>query len=379
MLNLAFGFTCSFLIILLIVRSAGKHALFSMDGDLHSVQKNHVYAVPRIGGIGIACAAVATTIAEPLWATGSNYASLLLLLCAVPAFASGVAEDVTKLVSPRIRLLCAFASALMACLLLNAVVTRVDVPMIDQWLRVLPLAIGFTMLGTAGLTNAVNIIDGFNGLASVVAMMIFGSIGYIAYQVNDWPIMSMALTMVGALGGFVLWNFPTPSVFLGDGGAYFLGFIMAELLVLLIARHPNIPVWYAVSIAIYPVFETLFSIYRRRVLHGKPADEPDRLHLHSLVYRRIARRGYDPANLRQKTLRNSYTSIYMWALSLIGIGPATLFWDSRFATFGASVLFVLAYTRLYIAIVRLKTPRWLLFPGHQHTRVTTPDVEQSRH
>jgi UDP-N-acetylmuramyl pentapeptide phosphotransferase/UDP-N-acetylglucosamine-1-phosphate transferase len=378
MLNLALGFVVSFLVIFFIVRSSGLHGSLSMDHDLRGIQKNHAYAVPRIGGIGIACAATVVPVIQPLWATNPGTSQLLLLLCAVPAFAGGVIEDMTKRVSPRVRLLCALASALAACLLMHATLTRVDLPLVDQWLRIVPIGIGFTMLGVAGLTNAVNIIDGFNGLASVVTMLIFASIGYVAHSVNDWLIMSMALTMIGAIGGFVLWNFPVPSVFLGDGGAYFVGFIMAELLILLIVRNPSVSAWYAMVVAIYPTFETLFSIYRRRIVRGRPAGAPDGLHLHTLVYRRVVRKGLDAGNLRQRALRNSFTSVYLWVLSLIGIVPATFFWDRPIALAGATIAFILVYVHLYVAIVRIRTPRWLMIT--RHAQVVAPrGAERPRH
>jgi UDP-N-acetylmuramyl pentapeptide phosphotransferase/UDP-N-acetylglucosamine-1-phosphate transferase len=378
MVNLALSFVCSFTIVFFIVRSASVHGAFSLDGDLQGIQKNHAYAVPRVGGVGIACAALIVVSLEWLWSDAPVAESLLLLLCAVPAFASGVTEDLTKRVSPRVRLICTLASALAGVMLIHAVVVRVDVPLVDQWLRFAPLGIGFTMLGAAGLSNAVNIIDGFNGLASVVAMFIFASIGYVAYEVNDEFVMSMALTMLGALGGFVLWNFPSPTVFLGDGGAYLTGFLIAELLILLIARHPNVSAWYAMVVAIYPTFETLFSIYRRRVSGRRAIGEPDRLHLHTLVYRRIVRKGSDASTLKQRTRRNSRTSVYLWALNLIGVVPATIWWNTPAMLAVTSLVFAAVYVALYLSIVRFKTPRWLLINGTT-TVVAQSEVRQPRH
>jgi UDP-N-acetylmuramyl pentapeptide phosphotransferase/UDP-N-acetylglucosamine-1-phosphate transferase len=211
MVHLAVGFVCSFIVVFLIVRSSRLHGAFSMDGDLRGVQKNHAYAVPRVGGVGIACAAIVAVLSELVWPKAPIMEPMLMLGCAVPAFGSGVLEDLTKRVSPRARMICILLSALGGALLIHAVVTRVDVPIIDRWLSFIPLAIGFTVLGVAGLSNAINIIDGFNGLAAVVAMFIFMSIGYVAHQVNDEFVLSMALMMLGALGGFLLWNFPSLS------------------------------------------------------------------------------------------------------------------------------------------------------------------------
>ncbi|MPW17413.1 glycosyltransferase [Paraburkholderia sp. CNPSo 3157] len=377
MFNLTVGFVCSFLVIFMIVRSSSFHGTISLDRDLRGVQKNHAVPVPRVGGTGIACAVLVVVLAEPLWSTVSLKNSLLVLLCAMPVFASGVIEDMTKRVSARVRLLCALASALAACLLLEAVITRVDIPPVDSWLRIVPIAIGFTVLGTAGLTNALNLIDGFNGLASVVAILIFGSIGYVAHSVNDSFVMSMALIMVGSVGGFILWNFPTPSIFLGDGGAYLIGFVMAQLLVLLVAHNPGVSAWYGAAVVIYPTFETLFSIYRR-ILRGRSAGAPDGLHLHTLVYRRILKHGLDEDNLRQRIWRNSQTSMYLWVLSLVGIIPATIFWDMPLVLAATTLIFMIAYVWLYVVIVRFKTPRWLL--ALKHSSLDAPrGTEQTRH
>jgi UDP-N-acetylmuramyl pentapeptide phosphotransferase/UDP-N-acetylglucosamine-1-phosphate transferase len=268
-----------------------------------------------------------------------------------------VIEDLTKRVSVRARLLSAMLAALLGAFLLNGVVSRVDLPLVDPILSVAPIAIGLTVLAVAGLTNAVNIIDGFNGLAAVVAILIFGSIGYVAHEVGDLLVMSTALTMIGAIGGFAIWNYPAASIFLGDGGAYFIGFTIAELLVLLVARHPSVCAWYAMVVAIYPLFETLFSIYRRRIVRGRPVGAPDGIHLHTLIFKRIVRKGSDP---RQRQRRNARTSPYLWVLSMIGIVPASLFWHNPVVLAVTAVVFAVAYVWLYTAIVRFKTPRWLV-------------------
>jgi UDP-N-acetylmuramyl pentapeptide phosphotransferase/UDP-N-acetylglucosamine-1-phosphate transferase len=378
MVHLAVGFVCSFIVVFLIVRSSRLHGAFSMDGDLRGVQKNHAYAVPRVGGVGIACAAIVAVLSELVWPKAPIMEPMLMLGCAVPAFGSGVLEDLTKRVSPRARMICILLSALGGALLIHAVVTRVDVPIIDRWLSFIPLAIGFTVLGVAGLSNAINIIDGFNGLAAVVAMFIFMSIGYVAHQVNDEFVLSMALMMLGALGGFLLWNFPSPAVFLGDGGAYLVGFIIAELLILLIVRHPNVPAWYALVVAIYPTFETLFSIYRRSVCGGRAVDQPDGLHLHTLVYRRIVRKGTN-ATPKQRTRRNSRTSVYLWALNLLGVAPATFWWNCPVVLAATLAVFVVVYVWLYISIVHFRTPHWLVLLGEGANIVPPRKVRQSRH
>ncbi|QIN62828.1 Undecaprenyl-phosphate alpha-N-acetylglucosaminyl 1-phosphate transferase [Caballeronia sp. SBC1] len=377
MLNLVLSFVSSFLVTMMIVRYADRFGKTLIDCDLDGVQKNHMHAVPRVGGVGIVCATCATCMIGAFFGSNPRGETMMLLGAGAPAFCSGLIEDMTKCVSPRTRLFSAMGGAIVGAYLLQAVIERVDLPLIDKWLGIAPLAIGLTVVVVAGLTNAMNIIDGMNGLASVTSILIFGSIGYVAHDVGDWFVMSAALTMVGAILGFAIWNYPAAYIFLGDGGAYFVGFVMAELLVVLIARHPHLCAWYAAVVAIYPLFETVFSIYRRRILKGRPVSQPDGLHLHTLVYKRIARRGLCSGNAAQRERGNPHTSPYLWTLALISIVPATLFWQSPLILAGTAVAFVVVYLWLYRCIVRFRTPHWMI-PGH-HTVIAPSAAEKTRH
>jgi UDP-N-acetylmuramyl pentapeptide phosphotransferase/UDP-N-acetylglucosamine-1-phosphate transferase len=150
----------------------------------------------------------------------------------------------------------------------------------------------------------------------VVAIIVLCSIGVVAWQLGDELVMNVAIVAVGATAGFVVWNYPISKIFLGDGGAYLIGFIVAELLILLVERNPAVSPIYAALVSIYPVFETVFSIYRRRVLRGLPAGKPDAIHLHTLIYRRVVASDARTTDLRAMNLRNSRTSPYLWTLTL---------------------------------------------------------------
>ncbi|MGF6769054.1 UDP-N-acetylmuramyl pentapeptide phosphotransferase/UDP-N-acetylglucosamine-1-phosphate transferase [Paraburkholderia sp. GAS199] len=376
MSTLTLGLLSSFLLTFLIVRYAGLVKGMALDGDLTGVQKMHVVPVPRIGGVAISISVSLTMLVGAWLGTNPRQEAFTLMLCATPVLLGGVAEDLTKRVSPAARLLCAIASAAAGAYMLDAVVGRVGLPLIDPLLKYWPLALGLTLLTVAGLTNAINLIDGFNGLAGGVAVLVFGSIGFVAHQVDDWLVLSVSLTMIGALLGFLIWNYPFASIFLGDGGAYFIGFIMAELVVLLIARHPTVSPWYAAVVAIYPLFETVFTIYRRRFVRGCEAGQPDGIHLHTLIFRRLVRSGPRPESARRRTLRNSRTSPYLWIISLVGIVPATFFWDNEAVLAGTAVAFVVVYVWLYVSIVRFKAPRWLVTHA---TRETSPAASATRH
>jgi UDP-N-acetylmuramyl pentapeptide phosphotransferase/UDP-N-acetylglucosamine-1-phosphate transferase len=280
----------------------------------------------------------------------------------MPAFVAGLSEDLTKKVSPRRRLFFTAVSAWLAIYWPGAVIDHTGVVALD-WLFSFPaLAAIATIFAVVGVANAVNIIDGFNGLASMCSMLILISLGYVAFQVGDVTVGLMALAGVGAVFGFFVWNFPGGLIFLGDGGAYFLGFYIAEVAILLIQRNPDVSPMFPLLLCVYPIFETLFSIYRKKMLRGMSPGLPDGVHFHMLVYRRLMRWvvcADDSA--AAKVRRNSMTSPYLWMLCMTAVVPAVLFWDSTPMLLGFVAAFVVTYVVLYWRIVRFRAPRWLVF------------------
>jgi len=111
----------------------------------------------------------------------------------------------------------------------------------------------------------------------------------------------------------------------------------------------------------YPVFETVFSIYRRKFLRDVSPGLPDGLHLHSLVYRRLMRWAVGNKSAKSLTRRNSMTSPYLWMLCMTAVVPAVLFWDNTPVLAGFILVFSVGYVVLYWRIVRFKSPRWLVY------------------
>ena len=349
----------SFFVALWVVRSAKTHARFSHDHDVSGPQKFHAEPVPRIGGLAIlgGLTLAGSWLTWPRGAT-TNALPMLLLACGLPAFAAGLVEDLTKNVSPRRRLLATAVSAALAVVLVDAVITRTELPGLDS-VVVWPIgAAAVTVFVVAGVANSINIIDGFNGLASMCVLIMLAGVAYVAYAAGDPLIAALALAGVGAVLGFFVWNFPAGLVFLGDGGAYFLGFYLAELAILLLHRNPEVSPMFPLLLCIYPVFETLFSIYRRRVLRGRPVGMPDGAHLHSLIYRRFLRWAAGERTARELTRRNSMTSPYLWMLCMASVVPATLWWDNTPLLMAFIALFAVSYLSLYWRIVRFRAPRW---------------------
>lgn len=334
----------------LVLLSRRTHQKLSIDDTIPGLQKIHSTPVPRIGGFGI----LAGVAAGALLLADRELAQwmALFLLASIPAFAGGFLEDLTRKVSPYSRLLFAFGAAAVGFFLLDAGITDLDLPYDDYLFGYGLFAFGFTLFAVGGFAHATNIIDGMNGLSGLVGIAILAAIAGVAWQVNDPTVLSAALIVAAATLGFLVWNYPRGVIFAGDGGAYFLGFLIAELAVLLVHRNSEVSPWFALLALWYPVWETLFSMYRRKALHGISPAEPDGLHLHTLVYRRLVKRGGPVA-------RSALTTLYMLAFSLLTVVPAWLFWDETWILQSCAAGFALLYLWLYWRIVRFATPRGL--------------------
>lgn len=353
------SFAVSAVSTLLLVRATKLFAA-SCDDDFSKPQKLHTQAVPRIGGAAIVLGLLASAAWLP-WTMGVDAAQLAwgLLLCSVPAFAAGFYQDWTDTVTPRGRLAATAVAAVLCFFVLDAAIRDTDIPGLD-WLASFGAGSLFlTVLAVTGIAHAINIIDGLNGLASMCVMIMLCAIAYVAFEVGDTLIVTLALAAVGAVLGFFIWNFPAGMIFLGDGGAYFLGFFLSEISILLLVRNPTVSPLFPLLVCVYPIVETLFSIYRRYWLRSTLPSLPDGIHLHSLLYRRLMRWAVGSRSAKAMSRRNSMTSPYLWVLCSASIAPAVLFWDQSEAIAVALAAFVVAYVMLYWRIVRFKSPRWL--------------------
>jgi len=268
----------SFVVSVLLVVSKkwhGKHSLDTTDG----VQKFHVQPTPRIGGVALFLGLIAAW-----WLASGSTAQLLgqMLLASLPAFAAGLTEDLTKKIGVRDRLIATMLSAVAAWWFTGYSLTRVDVLGVDVLMAYWPISVAFTTFAVAGVANATNIIDGFNGLASGTVMICFTALGLIAWQVDDLQIVQLCVIMTVVTIGFFIVNFPFGKIFMGDGGAYLLGFMLAWVAVMLPMRNPDVSVWASLVVCGYPVIETVFSM-GRRYWNKTHAGQPDSAHLHSLV------------------------------------------------------------------------------------------------
>jgi UDP-N-acetylmuramyl pentapeptide phosphotransferase/UDP-N-acetylglucosamine-1-phosphate transferase len=346
---------------MLIIRYAHLHHHVTNNHPANGPQQFHLGSTPRIGGIPIA---LAILLGMPIlcskfsipWQNG-----MIWPVAAAPVFLAGLAEDFTNKIGARWRLLAAFISAAIGVWVMNAQFVRLGIAGIDQLLMLSPLfSIALTIFAVGGVCHSMNIIDGYNGLVGGVSSIILIALGFISWKVGDVELYIICIGAVAAVVGFLFWNYPRGLIFAGDGGAYLLGFIIAEVSVLLVTRHSEVSPWFPLMLVIYPVWETIFSIYRRKIIKGRSSAIPDALHLHQILFSRVVRWMVGKQEAKHLLKRNSLTTPYLWGMGIVTVCPALAFWQNTPVLQFCCLCFAVMYVWLYSRIVRFKSPRWML-------------------
>ncbi len=348
---------------------ARRYGLGTDEGT--GVQKFHCHWVPRLGGVPIFIA-LASTLLLMAWATRTElFPTIALIVCLLPAFAIGLLEDLTRRAGVLLRLVVTMLSASLGWWLLEGQLTRLDIPYLDEGLAAYaPAAFVLTLIAGAGIAHAINIIDGYNGLSGFFVAVIFLSLGWVAHLVDDVFICRTALLAAAATLGFLAWNFPGGRIFMGDAGAYLLGFLIALLSILLVARHPQVSPWFPMLLVVHPVWETLFSMYRRARYGLSKMGKPDAMHLHSLIYRRVVKQYGVSRRGENWQRRNATTSLYLWVVAIACAVPAVAWWQDTARLMTCCGVFVVLYGLAYRRLVHFKVPRILTGTAPQARRAT---------
>lgn len=341
----------------LLVATRRWHARWTGDFEDSGVQKHHKGSPPRIGLLPILIALL-FAIAGSAYLAFPGHAELRALLsnvvlASLPVALLGLADDLTKKVSPRVRLIGACIAGVMGILLVGASVARIDLPVLGSFVLWAPAAIAITVLMVAGFTNAMNIVDGLNGLSSGLGLLMLLATAVAASASGDLLVASFCLVVAAALFGFFAVNFPRGAIFLGDGAAYFVGFVLVQAWMLLLLRNPSISVWFVVALAAHPTMETLFSMYRRSLHRGRGGAfmAADRLHLHTLVYRRRSLTMLSRYTWFQPWMPNAAASLRVLAFGAAPMAAALVAPESAVWCLGVVIAYVFAYLAWFSGLV----------------------------
>ncbi len=358
-------FVISLLMIKIILYTGDIHSKVTLDSDLAGVQKMHEHSVPRIGGLAIFVSMTFTAlyganIAAP-WVP--FYAGLITSLFFV--FVGGLTEDLSKAVSPSIRMIFMAAAVIFAVFISHTMpmVRHLSHENLDVVLSIDIFAFLVTCFAVVGVANSYNIVDGYNGLSSTSAMINSMVLAYLSWKLGDNTLVIVSLSLFCAIAGFWLFNYPHGKIFLGDGGAYSVGFMIALISLNLVEHHVgHISPYSVLLLAGYPITETVFTIVRRKFIQKTKATQPDSLHMHQLVFDRCLPRASPIL----------YRNARVMPLMLTVILPPTIIvidaYQSTMAMLLGVVGYIVYYTYFYVRLVKFKTPKILIFKANLLTK-----------
>ena len=349
-----------------ILATKSYHLKYTAKGHSGAARQSaHRTPTPRIGGIAIFSGFIAgTAMTTPDVAA---YALPLLLSC-IAVFVGGLGEDIGRDVSPKTRLILSFISALCAIAIFQVWIGPLGSPYLNWITSTLLGATVFTVLISGGVAHATNLIDGLNGLAMGVCMLIAGGLAFLAYAVGDTVILNISIMLMCSILGLFVFNCPYGKIFLGDAGAYTLGHVLIWLSILLVARNPEISPYAILLIFFWPIMDMLFAIFRR-VVKREPIGAPDRLHFHQLMMRGLGLTYFDRT---QRSVTNPLATVLVLPMTVVPIIAAQFLWhdigQSAVALLFFGALFIVTYRSLFIVILQRASTR------HQRTSAKTNTV-----
>jgi UDP-GlcNAc:undecaprenyl-phosphate GlcNAc-1-phosphate transferase len=312
---------------------------------LRAVQATHSRPTLRVGGIALFGAFALSVVFAPSEITGRYF---MFVLSTAIIFGVGLAEDLGFAVSPIKRLYAVCLASLATILLLGVWLPRADVPGLDLLMSYWIVGVPITLLVTAGVANGFNLIDGVNGLAPFTALVAAVALGLIAEQASYSVMVHLCMMLAAAILGFLMLNYPYGLIFLGDAGAYTLGFVLSWFGISILLFAPEASPWAILLTVFWPVADTLLAIYRRT--RRKVATmTPDRLHVHQLVMRAleiyVLGRGHRKI---ANPLSTAVLAPFVIAPPIAGI----IFWDQTTMAF----LSVLCFAGLFFGSYSLAFP-----------------------
>ena len=292
--------------------------------DKPNARRVNIKPMPTMGGLAIFIAFNFSTfvLLREQFPTHELF-SVFLAECII--ILTGIIDDIREL-SPKAKLAGILAAALVIYFLAGIRMNEVTLPIIGSF-QLGWWSLPITIIWIVAITNAVNLIDGLDGLAtgvSIIALFTMGVMAYFFLNMTNVYVAIWIFAMVAALVGFLPHNFHPASIFLGDTGALFIGFMMAVFSLKGLKNVTFITLLMPVVIMGVPITDTVYAILRR-LLNKKPIMQADKHHLHH--------------RLMQLGLSHRQTVLVIYGLSLVFafismLYPLSTLWGSVLLTVG---------------------------------------------
>ena len=280
--SLLLGVVLSILLTPQVIKFAHKWGVVDQPNE----RKVHQFAMPRMGGLAVFVSFFITLACIFPWLPeGDNQALYGLLIGGVFIFALGLYDDF-KEISAKYKFL---AQILVALFIASqgVLVQEIDLPLFSSplsldWYISWPL----TIIWIVGVCNAINLMDGLDGLAAGISLIVLVTISAVALLSQNYLVAWISIPLIGSLLGFLKYNFNPAKIFMGDCGSLFLGYMLASLSLLNSSLETSTVSLIMPVVALgLPIFDTVFSMIRR-VLVGKKMFQPDKEHVHHQILRK---------------------------------------------------------------------------------------------
>ncbi|MBR3228139.1 MAG: undecaprenyl/decaprenyl-phosphate alpha-N-acetylglucosaminyl 1-phosphate transferase [Erysipelotrichaceae bacterium] len=313
----------SFLISLFLTPLAKK---IGLSINAYAVENNrtvHHGKIVRIGGLAMYVSFIITMaiFVHP----DSTFDAIIIGACIV--FLGGLLDDMFDL-KPIIKFAIQIVAALYVVLVGKIQLTEMN--LVFFTVEVSAINVFISVLWIVGVTNAINLIDGLDGLSCGISIIVLCVIGFIGYQMRRIDVAIVALILSGAIAGVLPYNFHPASIFVGDSGALFMGFMISCLSLLGFKSSTFISLMFPLIILFIPLADTTLAIIRRKA-NGHKISEADRSHLHHVLMFKIG-----------LSHRNTVLLLYLVTF-LFGLDAIIMFFDQTAGVIMLAVLCLIAW------------------------------------
>jgi UDP-N-acetylmuramyl pentapeptide phosphotransferase/UDP-N-acetylglucosamine-1-phosphate transferase len=317
-----------------------------VDDQFTKPQSFHVITTSVSGGTGIFFSFLILNLY--LFVSNNIIYYEYLSFCSL-FFILGLSDDLKLNLRPKFRLLAMFFSLVFLVILNDFYIENTGISFLNRFLEIDIFALFFVGLCFLFIINGSNLIDGYNGLLSIHTLIILINLCLINYFNGENDLAFFIFCSILILIIFLKYNFPKATIFLGDGGSYFLGTFIAISVIKTSIANPMVSPFYFCILLFYLFFEVFFSFIRKIVKERMSPLFPDKKHLHMLIYQNFIKEN------KNKLKSNYYVSIAINSVYIILIIPAAFMMNDGLFCKYYSILFFVIYLSIYkICLRRVK-------------------------
>ena len=326
--------------ILLIFKKTKSNLL--ADNQFEKLQAFHENSTYRLGGLAIFFLLILVFLY--LYFSKNIYFSEYVSFCTL-FFILGLIDDLQINIAPKFRLLIMIVLLTTLVISNEFYVERSGLEFLDKLIKIDIFSLMFICLCFLFIINGSNLVDGFNGLLGIHALIIFIVLFVINLISGDDNLMYILLCFSLIILIFLKFNFPRAQIFLGDSGAYLVGTLIAISAIKTSSLNPSISPFFFCLLLFYLFFEVFFSFFRKLFVARQSPLLPDKQHLHMLLYKLLLKKN------KTKLTSNYTVSIYINLIYLLLIIPGIIFMNNglfcRYYFFLLLIVYVYFYKILY--------------------------------